>query len=66
MNLPHWLQDVAEVFPVQHLAGGLRRAFDPATHGVGIGWTDLGVLALWADAGLAIALVRFSWTPATA
>jgi ABC-2 type transport system permease protein len=65
VSLPTWLRDVAEVFPVQHLAGGLRHAFDPGTHGAGIVWSDLGVLALWAVAGLAFALVRFSWTPAT-
>jgi ABC-2 type transport system permease protein len=66
VNLPTWLQDVARVFPVQHLAGGLHSAFDPATHGTGIVWGDIGVLALWAAAGLLIALRRFSWTPAAA
>ncbi len=66
VNLPSWLRHVAEVFPVQHLADGLHRAFDPATHGTGIVWTDLGVLALWGAAGLAIALTRFTWTPAAA
>jgi ABC-2 type transport system permease protein len=59
VNLPRWLRDVAEVFPVQHLAGGLRNAFDPATQGTGIVWSDLGVLALWA-------LTRFAWTPVAA
>jgi ABC-2 type transport system permease protein len=66
INLPHWLRDVAKVFPVEHLAGGLRNAFDPATRGIGIVWSDLGVLALWAAAGLAIALTRFVWTPVAA
>ncbi len=66
VNLPTWLQDVAKVFPVEHLAGGLRHAFDPGTHGIGIVWSDIGVLALWAAAGLTIALTRFEWTPAAA
>ncbi len=66
VNLPSWLRDVADVFPVQHLTDGLHHAFDPATHGAGIVWADLGVLALWAAAGLAIALTRFTWTPAAA
>ena len=66
VNLPGWLKDVAMVFPVEHLADGLHHAFDPATHGSGIVWSDLGVLVLWAAAGLAIALTRFSWTPAVA
>jgi ABC-2 type transport system permease protein len=66
VNLPSWLRHVAEVFPVQHLADGLHHAFDPATHGTGIVWSDIGVLAIWAVAGLAIALTRFTWTPAAA
>jgi ABC-2 type transport system permease protein len=66
VNLPAWLQDVAEVFPVQHLAAGLHHAFDPATHGTGIVWSDVGVLALWAGVGLVVALTRFTWMPAAA
>ena len=63
VNLPGWLRDVAEVFPVQHLADALHKAFDPATHGAGFAWSDIGVLLLWAAAGLAFALWRFTWTP---
>jgi ABC-2 type transport system permease protein len=64
VNLPSWLRHVAQVFPVQHLADGLHHAYDPAVHGVGIVWSDLAVLAVWALAGLALALRRFSWVPA--
>ncbi len=63
VNLPSWMRHVAEVFPVQHLADALHHAYDPTVHGVGIVWSDLGVLALWAVAGLVVALTRFSWTP---
>jgi ABC-2 type transport system permease protein len=66
VNLPTWLRDVARVFPVQHLADGLHHAFDPATHGAGIVWSDLAVLAVWGAGGLAVALLRFTWTPAAA
>jgi ABC-2 type transport system permease protein len=66
VSLPHWLQDVAAVFPVEHLAAGLRHGFVPGAHGIGIPWSDLGVLALWAAGGLAIALKRFVWTPVAA
>jgi ABC-2 type transport system permease protein len=66
INLPSWLRDAAKAFPVQHLAAGLHQAFEPTTTGSGIAWSDLGVLALWGTAGLAIALFRFTWTPAAA
>src|SRR5581483_1373358 len=66
VNLPSWLRHVAEVFPVQHLADGLHHAYDPTVRGTGIVASDLLVLAVWAAAGLAVALRRFSWTPAAA
>lgn len=66
VSLPSWLQHIAEFFPVEHLAGGLHHAYDPAVRGIGIAWSDLGVLALWMVAGLVIALRRFRWTPAAA
>jgi ABC-2 type transport system permease protein len=64
--LPSWLRHVAQVFPVEHLADGLHKAYDPYAHGVGIVWSDIGVLALWAAIGLAVALWRFSWLPKAA
>jgi ABC-2 type transport system permease protein len=66
VNLPSWLRHVAEVFPVEHLADGLHRAYEPHVHGVGIVWSDIGVLALWGAIGLAVALTRFSWLPEAA
>ena len=63
-NLPSGLRAVAKVFPVEHLASGLHHAFNPATHGTGIVWSDIGVLVLWGAIGLAVALRRFSWVPA--
>jgi ABC-2 type transport system permease protein len=66
ITLPSWLKHVAQVFPVEHLADGLHRAYAPGVHGIGIVWSDLGVLALWAAIGLAVALRRFSWLPSAA
>ncbi len=66
VNLPSWLRHVAEFFPVQHLADGLHHAYDPATHGTGFVWSDIGVLAIWGIVGIAVALRRFSWVPAVA
>jgi ABC-2 type transport system permease protein len=66
IQLPSWLRHVAEVFPVQHLADGLRNAYNPAVNGVGIVWSDIAVLAIWFVIGLGVALFRFSWLPKAA
>lgn len=63
VNIPSGLRRIAEIFPVQHLAGGLHHAYDPAVKGIGMPWGDLAVLAGWAVLGLVVALRRFSWTP---
>jgi ABC-2 type transport system permease protein len=65
-QIPSWLHHVAQIFPVEHLAHGLQHAYDPATTGNGIVWSDIGVLALWGVIGLAVALRRFSWLPKAA
>lgn len=65
-SLPDWLRNIAKVFPVQHLAHGLQHAFQPATSGIGIEWSDLGAMALWAAIGVVVALRRFSWLPKAA
>jgi ABC-2 type transport system permease protein len=66
IQLPSWLRHVAQVFPVEHLSDGLHKAYAPHVHGVGIVWSDIGVLALWAAVGLTVALLRFSWLPQAA
>jgi ABC-2 type transport system permease protein len=62
VDLPGWLRHIAALFPVEHLADGLRHAYAP---GGGIVWSDLLALSIWAVAGLALALRRFSWIPST-
>ena len=54
------------MFPVEHLAAGFRHSYVPGAHGVGIVWSDIGVLLIWAAIGVAVALRRFSWLPKTA
>ena len=61
--LPHWLVDVAGVFPVRHLAAALLTAYNPHTPGAGFAGTDLLVVAAWGVGGLIVALRRFSWLP---
>lgn len=61
--LPHWLVDVADVFPVRHLAAALLAAYNPHTTSAGFAPGDLLIVAAWGLAGLVIALRRFSWLP---
>jgi ABC-2 type transport system permease protein len=61
--LPHWLVDVAAVFPVRHLASALLAAYNPHTSGAGFAWRDLLVVVAWGVGGLLVALRRFSWVP---
>lgn len=60
-NAPAWLDVTAEIFPVHALAHGLQHAFDPATAGYGVDWSDLMVLAVWAAVGLRVCQRRFRW-----
>jgi ABC-2 type transport system permease protein len=61
--LPHWLVDVAGVFPVRHLASALLTAYNPYTTGLGFAGRDLLIVAAWGLGGLIVALRRFSWLP---
>jgi ABC-2 type transport system permease protein len=63
-RLPGWLVEIADVFPVRHLAAALLTAYNPHTHGAGLAGSDLLIVAAWGAAGLLIALRRFSWLPA--
>jgi ABC-2 type transport system permease protein len=62
-NNPSWLRDIANVFPVRHLAQAELRAFDPLAKGPGIAWTHLVILAAWGIGGLIMAVRFFGWTP---
>jgi ABC-2 type transport system permease protein len=62
-QLSSTLKEVADIFPVRHLNAALFKAFDPATKGSGFAGKDLLIVAIWAAAGLVIALRRFSWAP---
>jgi ABC-2 type transport system permease protein len=63
VQLSSTLSEIASVFPVSHLDGALFKAFDPGTTGSGIAGHDLLILAIWAAAGLLVALWHFSWSP---
>ncbi|MBQ0830368.1 ABC transporter permease [Streptomyces tagetis] len=57
-RFPDAAQAVLGLLPIAALSGGLR---DVLQHGASIPWGDLGVLAVWAVAGLAAAGRFFRW-----
>jgi ABC-2 type transport system permease protein len=61
--LPHWLVEIADMFPVRHLAAALLTAYNPHTTGAGFAGGDLLIVAAWGVGGLLIALWKFSWVP---
>ncbi len=63
-SLSAGLKDVADVFPVQHLANSLHLASVHSSFGSSISVTDVLVLAAWATGAAAFCAWRFSWLPA--
>jgi ABC-2 type transport system permease protein len=59
--VPHWLQAVANVFPVRHLANAVLASLASSGRTVNLG--DLAVVGLWGAGGLLVAVRRFSWAP---
>ncbi|MFJ4482350.1 ABC transporter permease [Streptomyces longwoodensis] len=57
-KFPQGAQDVLGLLPISALSDGLR---DALQHGAGTPWGDLGILAVWAVAGLAAAAAFFRW-----
>ena len=63
-KIPKFLHDIAEVFPIYHLANALRHPFvEP--HGTAISGGDLLVLAIWGIGALLLAARFFRWSPST-
>jgi len=61
--LPHWLVQVAGIFPVRHFQLALLAAYNPHSATTGLAGRDLEIMAGWGAAGLLIAARRFRWTP---
>ncbi|MFF9487724.1 ABC transporter permease [Streptomyces sp. NPDC014676] len=57
-KFPDAAQDVLGLLPISALSEGLR---DVLQHGAGMPWADLGILAVWAIAGLTAAGRFFRW-----
>jgi ABC-2 type transport system permease protein len=58
---PDWLQKLAHVFPLSHLAQGFEECFSPHTTGLGFSGKHLTVLAVWWVGGTIYAARHFRW-----
>ena len=65
-QLPHALQKIASLFPIEHLAAAAHLASVRGSFSAALAPKDLAVLAAWAVAAALFAARRFSWLPATA
>jgi ABC-2 type transport system permease protein len=61
-TMPKVLKEIAGVFPIKALAGGLQSVFDPRHGGAGINGGDLRVLAIWTVVGVVL-MLRFLRSP---
>lgn len=60
---PHWLREVASVFPLRGFADDLESAFNPVTGNHALQAGHLELMALWGVAAGAFALLAFRWEP---
>jgi ABC-2 type transport system permease protein len=60
-STPAWVEVVGNVFPVRHLVDAMRDSYLGFTET--FAWSDLGVMAIWAVVGVAVASRMFRWEP---
>jgi len=65
-QLGHTLQNIAAIFPVEHLAAAMHLASVHGSLSAALSARDLLVLSAWALAAAAFAARRFSWLPGSA
>ena len=60
---PEWIQNIASIFPVRHLAHALQESFNPFAESTPFPVGNWLVIAAWGVAAAAVALRGFRWTP---
>lgn len=61
LRMPASISAIVGLFPFKALTDGLRSAYDPGGHGLAL--ANIGVLGVWAGAGLLLAGRFFKWEP---
>jgi ABC-2 type transport system permease protein len=60
-STPSWVEVVGNIFPVRHLVDAMRDSYLGLTSV--FSWSDVGVMAIWAVVGVAVASRTFKWEP---
>jgi ABC-2 type transport system permease protein len=58
---PDWLQKIAHLFPLSHMAQGFEACFSPHTTGLGFSAKHLSVMLVWWAGGTIFAARHFRW-----
>lgn len=61
LTLPHWLNQIAGLFPIKAFTDALKACYDPVQHPGMVG--ALSVLTVWTVVGVALAWRYFRWNP---
>jgi ABC-2 type transport system permease protein len=59
-NFPAWLQPLCKILPLTHLNDAMRNVAFEGAHLTDC-WKQLGILAIWAVVGYALAIKVFKW-----
>lgn len=60
---PRVLEQIANLFPIQHLASAMQESFDPFVTSAPWPWDHWLVVAAWGLAGGVITMLTFQWVP---
>ena len=62
-QVPGWVNTVAAIFPIRHLANALQDSFDPTQASLTWPWQHWLVIAAWGIGSVLVTLRWFRWTP---
>jgi ABC-2 type transport system permease protein len=62
-QIPDWVQQVANLFPVKHLSLALQESFDPFAEVTPWPWEHWLVIAAWGAVAALVAIRGFRWIP---
>jgi ABC-2 type transport system permease protein len=62
-QIPAWVQQMADLFPVKHLSLALQESYNPFAEAAPWPWANWLVMAAWATFATVVTMRAFRWTP---